>query len=503
MTSPLQARRCKEKDAALADRDAFVAKLQRRLLQHCQLPAAAQLGGRELGASGQAAPQSEQAGTRPHAGSSDASSWHAAGGVAASSPGAQSLAFLSPDPGPSAWLPREEQHAWQGQAEQRLQEQPWGQHGRCAGGDAPACVGGGGSWGAEAAASGASPGVEGLGPGASPEDLLPRRLQWPTSVAHAGCPAQPDCATCSLLAAATEQASWRGAAAQHEDQCGADLDEGWAAYQLGSPTPAPPASGPPDWSLCGALRAGMQLGSGSSNPLFSFHQQPAESAGRAAGGKGAAAEEHAVPPAGSGRWRPNALFASPPQQPLQPQHQQQQQPGRRLSCNAEPPRQLPPRMPSGDFSSVSALLEALGPATQQAQQQMRARQLQPQVQQAVAAPAEEAAVADTPSILGIRRLAAGCPPTEDAIEQKLQAAVACFFAESAQKGQSGRRHAEPADAPSQQQLQQQVKSGADRAAPPVGPAAVLKGPARELKHGRFNRAADQHWRRGSIARRHG
>lgn len=139
-------------------------------------------------------------------------------------------------------------------------------------------------------------------------------------------------------------------------------------------------------------------------------------------------------------------------------------------------------MPSDDFHSVSALLEALG-------------QGQALAKQASAAAADGDAPADVPSLPGSKQLEAGCMPSEDAIERKLQAAVACCFAKSAQMTELGMQHAGRASVASQWRLQRQrlCRAHAAVVAPAAATAAARANAEREppVKNGRPNRAADQ------------
>lgn len=121
------ARRCKEKDAALAERDASAAKLERRLLQRGQPPAAAAArpGGAGARPPGQgpmrATGQREQPDGMLLAGRNKAVGKQAAAGPTAHSPGSDSLAALSPDPCPSAWMPW---HRHDSSQQERTEQQP-------------------------------------------------------------------------------------------------------------------------------------------------------------------------------------------------------------------------------------------------------------------------------------------------------------------------------------------------------------------------------------------
>lgn len=156
-------------------------------------------------------------------------------------------------------------------------------------------------------------------------------------------------------------------------------------------------------------------------------------------------------------------------------------------------------------STVSALLEALGPPAQQEQLPAQASrqalgQGQALAKRASAAAADGDAPADVPSLPGSKQLEAGCMPSEDAIERKLQAAVACFLAESAQKTELGLQHAGRASVASQRRLQRQQLCRAPAAVvAPASATATAAAAARAdaereppVKHGRPNRAADQH-----------
>lgn len=507
-----QAKRCREKEAALAERDAYVAALEQRLLRR-RKPGAAGTAGND-GSPG--APPA--ANIRQRASNA---------GVSEETP--QGLAALSPCPGSPAnqWQPAD---GWEGQPELSLAGL---QH--AAEATAAACMEGGGfSMGRWVPSPGADSTIAADLPQQDPPQ---RRLQW----ADAPSPG-PQQAQQALQH--DRRAQWQG-----EDE--------WCAYQLGSPSPCPAyhqarlvrqgASGP-------AAASGI-----SSNPLFSFHPRAGVVAGMDDAGAAAAAA------VGQGSTYVNDLYCGgslaeaaelplPRGLPLPPHKRlgaaaaaaagwlpvavpqragtgssRQQQVGRfaPASCpsSASSPVELgalPVRMPSGEFESVSALLVALTPCSQAAlgaapAEQRAAANAAPS-RRAAEPPAAArypsagvhaaavAAVERTPPavLLAGPRPVSGNKHMEGSVERKLQDAVASFFAETAQKGgrpppelvppppsyRSGRR---PGSAERIASLSALAKRQ-QRRRPAGEQDEAAQGPA--VRQGRPNRAADQQAGRG-------
>lgn len=271
-----------------------------------------------------------------------------------------------------------------------------------------------------------------------------------------------------------------------EGQLGAEQQD-WCAYSLGSPSPGALLPGRAPHGSGGGAGAGL-------NPLFSFYPRPAGESGQAArAGSGPSAAAPAARVRG---------FVS---------HQNE------LYCEALPPSgpaaaELPSQMPEGQFNSVSALLEALTPGS-------LAAAAQPGPPQQPPAPGSTSAGGSRGNHAGSRGAAAAAssapcacpsPGTDAAVEANLNAAVARFFVETAQK-------APPPAALLQQRQQQQTTGGARRAAALASiakrqqahgarlggsPAQAIgqEQPEPVLKHGRPNRAADQQQRGGRRGR---
>lgn len=537
-----QAERLKLKEAALEEQAAYLAKLERRLLQRGPTPAAPLAPGCEGKHSGVPRPSggSRRASARelaerrgsflPHHAAAGQQPWGAqveeAG--AEGSPG-PSLAALSPDPccslaSPTARAPapahaQPQRQRWPG-AEQALADLLL---------EAEEAAGG------AAAQQRYEQQERGLSPGAdssiatSPahsdwaeaeqaqqeqeqqQDLVPRRLHWAADVAQ-----QQDCAVYEGLQAG-------------DCDVGGSPDGGYCAYQLGSPSPlreqadgggagaCPPSTDAPlpprGWAAAGpreqwGWRPAGQARQAGCNPLYGDPPAQADAAPPAAA---------LAAPEGDRRSSlySNDLFAeqrSPGQrQPGRQQvqrlaaHRQQQRQQRRQGPavggeplpSAQPAAAgLPPRIPSVEFPSVSALLEALTPAAPAA---------------AATAAAPPNAAEQTPAPAARQQQQQANPATHDAIEDKLQAAVASFFAETAQK-------APPPGSATQQGGRGQRSSGGRAAGGRdgggrgslasaggrgslLGDAAAVREPV--LKQGRPNRAADQtpSKRRGAYARR--
>lgn len=241
-------------------------------------------------------------------------------------------------------------------------------------------------------------------------------------------------------------------------------EEEWVAYQLGSLSSAPMRPMP----LQQARLQQDGMPAACSNPLFSFHAQPA--AARISGAAGASQLQ------GAPRPYSNELFCGAAVEP---------------PCTVAPgggdpaPLPLPPYMPSGEFESVSALLEALTPGSQQAAA-------------AGAAGAGAGAQLATPAAqLCVRPGSATA--TANAVERKLQHAVASFFAESVQKkpapppaecrtaalpGSNSRLATLFSASKRHQQQQLQVRQSS-------GKCAAVQAPGVPMRNGRPNRAADQ------------
>ena len=240
----------------------------------------------------------------------------------------------------------------------------------------------------------------------------------------------------------------------------------------------------------------------SSNPLFSFRPQPA-----AAGSEPAPAAFLAAGGCGGGGHTSsfhNELFCAAPHGGAPPLHPASQRGAATVSeGEGAEEQQLPARMPSGEFPSVSALLEALTPGSQPA----------------AAGPLQEQAAAGAGGQMGSAAVpgrtaepqplaTAACQPdagsrpdsgaTDAAVERRLQEAVACFFATSALKQAPGQRQQqEDSGARRHQSHGMQVPSSSGAACKQRqhqqqggSPAAGRGKPA--LRNGRINRAADQH-----------
>lgn len=498
-----QAKRCKDKEAVLAERDTYVAALEQRLLRR-RKPGAA-------GAAGDGSPSRPGAAAAAGAGRRAASD---AGQASAETPG---LAALPHSPGSPAclWQPLD---GWEGQREVSLADLQ-----QAAEATAAACVQGGGftvgGWMP-------SPGADSTIASDSPERELPqRRLHW------------------------ADEPSRGPQQAQQQDE------EEWAAYQLGSPSPCP-AHHQSRLARVGAGSNPAAPGGVSSNPLFSFHPrgggvapscQMEDVEALAALGDGStyvndlfcggpqAAAPSAEPPMSVGLPLPphKRLGAGPAGRRAAPQPQragnkwrQEQHLTTACAGAASSPVELgalPARMPSGEFESVSALLEALTPGSQ------AALGAAPVAQRAAlgaapghARPTGPPAVTRYPAASTLQPAAAAeCTPPgallaagqrrpvsggmEGSVERKLQDAVARFFSESAQKGgkpppdlvpppPSQRGGRQPGSAERVAALSALAKRQQRRR--PAGAAEEQAGQALAMKQGRLNRAADQQAGRG-------
>lgn len=400
-------------------------------------------------------------------------SQHAAA-TATLSPSLLSLAALSPEPGSSGtdWQRRQQAGHANRREQQQQQQQPGLPAGLdgCQQGEAEEC----------------SPGADSTIPADSPRrDLLPpRRLRWALD-----------------LSSQLEQQE------QQEEEEGDAEEEAWCDYRLGSPPEESPMPGRHRGSGFGGMSGRQQHCSQcdagiSSNPLFSFRPQPA-----AAGSEPAPAAFLAAGGCGGGGHTSsfhNELFCAAPHGGAPPLHPASQRGAATVSeGEGAEEQQLPARMPSGEFPSVSALLEALTPGSQPA----------------AAGPLQEQAAAGAGGQMGSAAVpgrtaepqplaTAACQPdagsrpdsgaTDAAVERRLQEAVACFFATSALKQAPGQRQQqEDSGARRHQSHGMQVPSSSGAACKQRqhqqqggSPAAGRGKPA--LRNGRINRAADQH-----------
>lgn len=236
-----QANRCREKEAALAERDAYVSALEQRLLRRRKPGTAGTAGD---GGSPGAPPAANIRQPAPSAGRAEETP--------------HGLAALSPCPGSPAglWQPVE---GWDGQPELSLAGLQ-----QAAEATAAACMEGGsfamGGW---VPSPGADSTIAANSPVLRQHDLPQRRLQW-----------------ADMPLPGPQQAL------QHDGRAQWQGEDEWCAYQLGSPSPCPShhqarlvrqgASGP-------AAASGV-----SSNPLFSFHPRAGGVAGMGDAGVAAA-----------------------------------------------------------------------------------------------------------------------------------------------------------------------------------------------------------------------